>query len=142
LKTSLENALEEESSLSNAVILDAVNIRKISLPDNFVNAIENKLAAEQLAIAAEFNKTRLLVIADARAQSAIKEAQGLAQSRLIIANATKESIMVIAQSDPNVNISELTKLYLYLETMRDIADTGKSQFIIVPSDSPYILNIP
>jgi hypothetical protein len=50
--------------------------------------------------------------------------------------------MVIAQSNPNMDASELAKLYLYLETLRDIADNGKSQFIIVPSDSPYILNIP
>lgn len=142
LKTSLEKALEEESSLSNAVVLDAVNIRKITLPDNFVSAIEKKLASEQLAIAAEFNKTHLLVIADANAQSAIKEAQGLAASRLIIANATKQSIMVIAQANPEIDPAELAKLYLYLETLRDIAASGKGQFIIVPGDSPYILTVP
>ena len=142
LKTSLEKALEEESSLSKAVALDAVNIRKITLPDNFVSAIEKKLASEQLAIAAEFNKTRLLVIADANAQSAIKEAQGLAASRLIIANATKQSMMIIAQANPEIDPAELAKLYLYLETLRDIAASGKGQFIIVPSDSPYILSVP
>jgi len=37
-------------------------------------------------------------------------------------------------SNPN-----LTSLYLYLETLREIAQTGKAQFIIVPEESEYIL---
>jgi len=142
LTTSLERALREESSLSSAVALDAVNIRKITLPDNFVNAIEKKLASEQLAIAAEFNKTRLLVIADANAQSAILEAKGMAESRLIIANATRQSLVTIAQADPDLDPAELAKLYMYLETLRDIAASGQAQFIVAPETSQYILNIP
>jgi regulator of protease activity HflC (stomatin/prohibitin superfamily) len=142
LAASLENALRDEQSLSGALVLDAVNIRKISLPENFVDAIEKKLAAEQLAIAAEFNKTRLLVIAEARAQSAILEAQGMAESRLIIANATRRSIEVIAEASPGSSLDELTRLYLYLETLRDMAATGNAQFIVAPDASQYILNIP
>jgi len=142
LMTTMEKTLEEEPSLAGAVTLDAVNIRKIALPDNFVNAIEKKLAAEQLSIAAEFNKTRLLVIADANAQSAIIEAQGMAESRLIIANATRQSLMIIAQANPEADLAELTKLYLYLETLKDIAASGKGQFIVVPDTGQYILNIP
>lgn len=142
LATSLERALQDEASLSNAVALDAVNIRKITLPDNFVNAIEKKLAAEQLSIAAEFNKTRLLVIADANAQSAIIEAQGMAESRLIIANATRLSLDIIAQASPGTDLDELTRLYLYLETLKDIAASGNAQFIVAPDASQYILNIP
>jgi len=142
LATSLERALQDEASLSNAVALDAVNIRKITLPDNFVNAIEKKLAAEQLSIAAEFNKTRLLVIADANAQSAIIEAQGMAESRLIIANATRLSLDIIAQASPGIDQAELTRLYLYLETLRDMAASGNAQFIVAPDTGQYILNIP
>jgi regulator of protease activity HflC (stomatin/prohibitin superfamily) len=121
--------------------LDAVNVRKISLPATFVEAIEKKLAAEQLAIAAEFNKTRQLVIADANAQSAIKEAEGQAESRLILANSTREAISIISSVNPELNNTEITKLYLYLETLRDIAQTGQGQFIIVPDESQYILPI-
>jgi len=142
LAASLENAFRDESSLSSALVLDAVNIRKISLPENFVNAIEKKLAAEQLSIAAEFNKTRLLVIADANAQSAIIEAQGRAESRLIIANATRLSLDIIAQASPGIDQAELTKLYLYLETLRDMAASGNAQFIVAPDAGQYILNIP
>jgi regulator of protease activity HflC (stomatin/prohibitin superfamily) len=141
LKQQLREAFSAEPSLQNAVILDAVNIRKIDLPTTFVEAIEKKLAAEQLAIAAEFNKTRQLVLADANAQSAIKEAEGQAESRLILANSTREAISIISSANPEPNNTDLTKLYLYLETLRDIAQSGKGQFIIVPDESQYILPI-
>jgi regulator of protease activity HflC (stomatin/prohibitin superfamily) len=137
----LEESFNKELSIGDAIILDAVNIRKITLPDTFVNAIEKKLAAEQLAIAAEFNRTRLLVIADANAQASLIEAQGLANSRLVLANATRVSIELISESDPDLNAAEIAKLYLYLETLRDIAESGKGQFIIVPDESQYILPI-
>ena len=141
LKQQLREAFNSEQSLQDAITLDAVNIRKIALPTTFVEAIEKKLAAEQLAIAAEFNKTRQLVLADANAESAIKEAEGLAQSRLLLANSTREAISIIASSNPDLDSSEITKLYLYLETLRDIAESGKGQFIIVPDESQYILPI-
>jgi len=141
LKQQLREAFNSEPSLQDAITLDAVNIRKIALPTTFVEAIEKKLAAEQLAIAAEFNKTRQLVLADANAESAIKEAEGLSQSRLLLANSTREAISIIASSNPDLDSSEITKLYLYLETLRDIAESGKGQFIIVPDESQYILPI-
>jgi regulator of protease activity HflC (stomatin/prohibitin superfamily) len=141
LKDHLNNAFQSEPSLQKAIILDAVNIRKISLPTTFVEAIEKKLASEQLSIAAEFNKTRLLVIAEANAQSKIKEAEGQAQARLILANSTREAIVTIAKINPDLNSTEITKLYLYLETLRDIAETGKGQFIIIPDESQFILPI-
>ncbi len=139
LRSQLEESFSQEPSIGDAIILDAVNIRKIALPANFVNAIEKKLAAEQLSIAAEFNKTRLLVIADANALSAIKQAEGVAQSRLIVANATREALLAIAEADPDINLDELTRLYLYLETLSDIAETGRSQFIVVPEDTQLII---
>jgi regulator of protease activity HflC (stomatin/prohibitin superfamily) len=142
LKTNLEKALEGEPSLSSAILLDAVNIRKINLPENFVESIEKKLASEQLAIAAEFNKTRLLIIADAEAQTLIIQAQGAAQAQLVIANATRQAIDKIAETNPNIDINELTKIYLYLETLRDLADKGKTQFIVVPGNEQFILPIP
>ncbi|MBD3207209.1 hypothetical protein GF319_12830 [Candidatus Bathyarchaeota archaeon] len=141
LKQQLRDAFNSEPSLQDAITLDAVNIRKIALPTTFVEAIEKKLAAEQLAIAAEFNKTRQLVLAEANAESAIKKAEGQAQSRLLLANSTREAILIISSSNPDLNSSELTKLYLYLETLRDIAESGKGQFIVVPDESQYILPI-
>ncbi len=143
MKQALDEAFGEEPSLAGSVLIDAVNLRRIALPEKFVAAVESKLAAEQLAIAAEFNKTRILVIANASAQSLVIEAQGAAKSRVIIANATREAIDLIAALRPDLDHEELTNLYLYLETLRDIAESGKGTFIIAPSDTgQFIIPIP
>ena len=143
LVQSLSEAFSDEASLAGAVLIDGVDLRKIALPDTFIRAIESKLAAEQLAIAAEFNRTRILVLANATASSEIIKAEGMAKSRIIIANATSEAIEVIAALNPEIDKAELTRLYLYLETLRDISASGRGTFIIAPGDSgQYIIPVP
>lgn len=143
LVQSLSEAFSEEASLAGAVLIDGVDLRKIALPDTFISAIESKLAAEQLAIAANFNRTRILVLANATASSEIIKAEGMAKSRIIIANATSEAIEVIAALNPEIDKAELTRLYLYLETLRDISASGRGTFIIAPGDSgKYIIPVP
>ena len=143
MEETLSEALNREPSLAGAILLDAVDLRRISLPDTFINAIESKLAAEQLAIAAEFNKTRILVVANATAQSQVIQAEGLAKSKIILANATREAIDAIAAQRPDLNSTQLTNLYLYLEALKDIAETGKGSFIIVTGEAgQYIIPVP
>lgn len=143
MEQELVEAFGVEPSLEGAVLIDGVDLRRISLPAKFVSAIENKLSAEQLAIAAEFNRTQILVLANASAASEIIKAQGMAKSRIIVANATRESIEVIASLNPDIDQAELTRLYIYLETLRDISESGKGTFIIAPSDSgQFIIPIP
>ena len=139
----LMKTFEEELSLEGAILVQAVNLRRIALPDTFIGAIESKLAAEQLAIAAEFNKTRILVLANATAQSQIIQAEGLAKSKILLANATREAIDAIAAQQPGLNSTQLMNLYLYLEALKDIAKTGKGSFIIVTGDSgQFIIPLP
>ncbi|RLI09757.1 hypothetical protein DRO42_03415 [Candidatus Bathyarchaeota archaeon] len=139
MEEALAEAFDREASLAGAVVLEAVNLRRIALPENFVNAIESKLAAEQLSIAAEFNKTRILVLANATAQSQIIRAEGAAKAKIIIANATREAIDAIAAQQPGLNATQLTNLYLYLETLRNIAESGGGTFIIVTGDTGQFL---
>ena len=143
METALNSALNRETTLVGAINLQGVDLRRIALPQNFIEAIESKLAAEQLAIAAEFNKTKILILANATAISQIIQAEGSAKSKIIIANGTRAAIDIIAAQRPDLNSTQLTNLYLYLETLRAIAETGKSQFIIIPSDSGrFILQLP
>lgn len=143
MEQALTEAFEIEPSLEGAVLIDGVDLRRISLPENFVNAIESKLSAEQLAIAAEFNKTRILVIANASAASEIIRAEGVAKSKIIVANATREAIKAIAILNPDIDEVELTNLYMYLDALRDISETGKGTFIIAPSDTgKFIVSLP
>jgi len=143
METALNDALRSEPTLVDAINLQGVDLRRIALPQNFIDSIESKLAAEQLAIAAEFNKTKILILANATALSQIIQAEGSAKSKIIIANGTRAAIDIIAAQRPDLNSTQLTSLYLYLETLRAIAETGKSQFIIIPSDSGnFILQLP
>jgi regulator of protease activity HflC (stomatin/prohibitin superfamily) len=138
----LRIALSEETSLVNSTILGSIDLREIALPMVFVEAIEAKLAAEQLAIAAEFNKTKILVLANATAQAAILEAQGIATSRIVVADATYESLQIIA-GEAGVNSTELTSLYLTLEALKDMAQTGNVTFLIVSGETgTWILPVP
>ena len=102
----------------------------------FVNAIESKLAAE-------FNRTQILVLANASATSEIIRAEGEAMSKKIVANATREAIKAIAALNSEIDEAELTSLYMYLETLRDISQSGRGTFIIAPSDSgQFIISAP
>lgn len=139
----LSEAFSKEATLSNAIILEAVDLRQISLPEGFIKAIESKLASEQLSIAAEFNKTRILVIANATAMSQIIQANGAATSKIILANATRDALNIIASNQTALDAAQLTNLYLYLETLRAISETGKSFFIVIPSESGnFIIQLP
>ncbi len=143
LEQALIDAFSLEPSLENSVIIDGVDLRRIALPARFVNAIESKLAAEQLAIAAEFNRTQILVLANASATSEIIRAEGVARSKIIVANATREAIEAISALNPDIDEVELTRLYMYLETLKDISQSGRGTFIIVPSESDqFIISVP
>ena len=115
LEEELVKAFEEEPSIQGAIILEGIDLRRIALPDAFVKAIEAKLAAEQLAIAAEYNRTRMLVLA----------------------NATRRAIEIIA-SEEGVDVGEVTNLYLYLETLREVAERGGT-IIVVSGEESLIL---
>ncbi|MFQ6074981.1 MAG: SPFH domain-containing protein [Candidatus Bathyarchaeia archaeon] len=130
LSQQLSSAFEADESLGGAVLFIQADLREIALPAKFVGAIEAKLAAEQLAIAAEYNKTRILVMANATAQSYIIEAQGLGQSKIVVANATAESLRVIAEQT-GMNQTQLAQLYLNLEALKEMAKGGRTTFLIV-----------
>lgn len=135
LEEELVEAFKEEPSIRGAIILEGIDLRRIALPDAFVKAIEAKLAAEQLSIAAEYNRTRMLVLANATATAQIIEAQGFATSRLIVANATRRAIELIGEG---MDVGELTNLYLYLEALREIAERGGS-IIIVSGEERFLI---
>lgn len=130
LAQALSDAFKTDPSVGGAIIFLQGDLREIALPERFVGAIEAKLAAEQLSIAAEYNKTRILVMANATAQSYIIEAQGLGKSKIVIANATAESLRIIA-AQTGMNQTQLAQLYLNLEALKEMAKEGRTTFLIV-----------
>jgi regulator of protease activity HflC (stomatin/prohibitin superfamily) len=133
LSDEIVSSLYVEESLLNALTNVEVDLRDIDPPVEFLQAIEAKIAAEQAKLQAEFERERILILANASAAEKIIAAQGEASSRLIIANGTAESIRIIAE-DAGMNVTELTNLYLTLEALKEIAKTTQNFVVILGED--------
>jgi len=117
-----------------------IDLRDITPPTKFLQAIEDKLAAQQAKLQAEFEREKILILANATATQQIIEAEGEASSRLIIANGTAESIRIIAER-AGMNATELTNLYMTLEALKDIAKTAKT-FVVVLGEDGLVYMLP
>ena len=128
----LREALARDRTLAGAILLEEFDLREIALPEKFKAAIEEKLAAEQMMIAAFF-----------RAQAIITEAWGYANATIIRANATAEAIRLIAERC-GLNATEIAQLYLLVETLKEIAkEQGKVILLVVIGEQgQYIIPIP
>ena len=133
LSDEITASLYEEESLINALMNIEVDLRDIDPPVEFLQAIEAKIAAEQAKLQAEFEREKILILANASAAEKIIAAEGEASSRLIIANGTAESIRIIAE-DLGMNATELTNLYLTLEALKEIAKTTQNFVVILGQD--------
>jgi len=134
-------SLVTEESLLNAILNVEVDLRDIDPPIEFLTAIEAKLAAEQAKLQAEFEKARILILANASAAEKIIAAEGEATSRMIVANGTAASIRIIAQ-DAGMNATELTNLFLTLEALKEIAKTTQTFVVVMGQDGlTYLLPV-
>jgi len=125
--------LYAEESLLESLVNVEVDLRDIDPPTEFLQAIEAKIAAEQAKLQAEFEREKILILANASAAEKIIVAEGEASSRLIIANGTAESIRIIAEN-AGLNVTELTNLYLTLEALKEIAKTTQNFIVILGQD--------
>ena len=132
--------MHAEESLKSSLQSIEVDLRDIDPPTTFLQAIEAKLAAEQAKLQAEFEREKILILANATAVQKIIEAEGEASSRLIIANGTAESIRIIAER-AGMNATELTNLYMTLEALKEIAETAKT-FVVVLGEDGLVYMLP
>ena len=145
IQNAVLTALEAESSLAGALISLELDLKNIGYPDVYTASIEQKLVKEQEKIAAEFEKDRILVLANATAQQLILEAEGQAEARTIVADSVKEAIELIIESTGMTNTTDtsiIAQLYLYLDTLRQISpDVG---VLIIGGDGgvPIIYQLP
>ena len=96
-------------------------------------AKETVAGSEQAKLQAEFEREKILILANASALEKIISAEGEASSRIIVANGTAESIRIIAD-DVGMNATELTNLFLTLETLKEIAKTTENFVVILGQD--------
>ncbi|KXH69708.1 MAG: hypothetical protein AM326_05035 [Candidatus Thorarchaeota archaeon SMTZ-45] len=130
--------LKEESSLAGALISFEFDLKNIGYPSKYTSAIEDKLVAEQQKIQAEFERQRILVLANATAQEVIIKALGDAEAKIIEANATREAIELVLESvGQGGNATRIAELYLWVQTLQRIAP--EVEILIIGTDGIPVL---
>ncbi|MDH5441122.1 MAG: SPFH domain-containing protein [Candidatus Bathyarchaeota archaeon] len=146
IQKSVLDALKAEPSLGDVLTHLEFDLKNIEYPIKYTSAIEDKLVAEQQKIQAEFEKQKIIILANATAQQSIIEAEGQAQAKIVVADGIKQAIQMISESAGITNSTRIAELYMYLETLKQIAPdvnvlimtTGEGGIPIIyqiPSDS-------
>jgi len=130
--------LQAESSLAGALMHLEFDLKNIGYPEKYTSAIEDKLVAEQQKIQAEFERGRILILANATAQEIVIKALGEAEAKVIEANATREAIELVLESvGQSGNETRIAELYLWVQALQRIApDVG---ILIVGTDGIPVL---
>jgi regulator of protease activity HflC (stomatin/prohibitin superfamily) len=125
------------------IIVEDFLIRSVDLPLTVDQAIEEKQAAEQKVVTAEYNRQAAVINADAQRQVLIIEAEGTKNATIIKANGSAEAVrIVIGQflaSDPNLtNATEAYLTQLYLNALND-PESNIEYIIITDGGVPVII---
>ncbi len=123
IRDAIWDKLNTETSLAGAITDFEFELRNIGYPEKYTSAIEDKLVAEQQKIQAEFEREKIIIIANATAQQVIIEANAEAEAKVLVANGTREAIELILEASGGdvSNSTRITELYLWVETMKQIA---------------------
>lgn len=132
------DVLANEPSLAGSLMQLEFDLKNIGYPEKYTSAIEDKLVAEQQKIQAEFERQRILILANATAQEIIIKASGEAEAKIIEANATKEAIeLVLASVGQDGNVTRIAELYLWIQALQRIAP--EVEILIVGTDGIPVL---
>ena len=142
VRNQIEDAVLEEirrqTSLAGTLVSLEFDLRNIGYPPKYTSAIEDKLVAEQQQIQADFEREKILILANATAQEIIIKASGEAEAKVIEANATKDAIELILQPvGQNGNQTRIAELYLWVQTLQRIAP--EVDIMIVGSEGTPVL---
>ena len=123
IKIAIWGKLSTEASLAGAITDFQFELRNIGYPEKYTSAIEDKLVAEQQKIQAEFEKEKIIIIANATAQQVVIEATAEAEAKVLVANGTREAIELILEASGGdvSNSTRITELYLWVENLKQIA---------------------
>ena len=121
MKEEIWERLQAEATLAGAISYFEFDLRNIGLPSKYTSAIEAKLVAEQQKLQAEFERSRILILANASAQEQIIKAAGIAKAKIIIANGTRAAIRMAIEAAGITNSSRIAELYLWVEALKEIS---------------------
>jgi regulator of protease activity HflC (stomatin/prohibitin superfamily) len=132
IEQELIRAINEAGSLRGAIIDIEVDLRNVALPDRYTSSIEDKLAAQQLKIQAEFEAERKIIQADASATALLIGANATAEQKVIDGQGIREAIDVLV-AEKNIadqDFKEFLELYVYLKTLETLAENENVTFIV------------
>lgn len=122
IESAVQQEIMTEPSLAEALVRFEFDLRNIGYPPKYTAAIEDKLVAEQQKIQADFERQRILVLANATAQEVIIKASGEAKAKVIEANATKQAIeLILEPGGQSGNETRIAEIYLWVQTLQKIA---------------------
>jgi regulator of protease activity HflC (stomatin/prohibitin superfamily) len=138
IETAVLQAIVGEPSLAAALMRLEFDLRNIGYPAKYTSAIEDKLVAEQQKIQADFERQKILILANATAQEVVIKASGDATAKVIEANATREAIdLVLASVGQSGNQTRIAELYLWVQALQKIAPNV--EILIVGADGVPVL---
>lgn len=141
IESELSKRIKADPVIGVCLELLGVNMRNIKLPDAVINAINEKVAAQQRALKAEYDRQATLVQANASAQSALIQAEGQAKALLTISRAQAESIELIANLT-GVPAEKILSYYFYLQTIKELATSQKAVIVVSPSGIAPLVSVP
>jgi regulator of protease activity HflC (stomatin/prohibitin superfamily) len=138
IESAVRQEVTTEPSLAEALVRFEFDLRNIGYPAKYTSAIEDKLVAEQQKIQADFERQRILVLANATAQEVIIKASGEAEAKVIEANATKQAIeLILEPNGQSGNETRIAELYLWVQTLQKIAPD--IEILLVGTDGTPVL---
>jgi len=141
IEQELIRAINEATSLRGAIIDVEVDLRNVALPARYTSAIEDKLAAQQLKIQAEFEAERKIIQADASATALLIGANATAEQKIIDGQGIREAIdvLVAEHSIADEDYMEFLDLYVYLKTLETLAENENVNFIVGIEDGNLLI---
>jgi len=139
MQSAVQEKLLEEPTLSRALSYIRFDLKNIAYPTGYTQAIEQKLEAEQKQLQAEFERERVLILANATAQQLVIEALGEAQAKIELAKGTQDAIQRLIQAaGTGANASRIAELYIYTEALKVMAQYVQSLVLVQGSTIPVI----
>jgi len=136
----LAKVIKSDPVIAQCIDLLGVNVRNIKLPDSILQAINDKIAAQQRAIKAEYERQATLIQANATAQALIIQAEGQAKAMLELAKAQSQSIRLIANATAGAP-KELIAYFFQLEIMKQLAQS-KATVIFTQGQAAPLIQVP
>merc|ERR1719195_318671 len=145
ISNAVQHKLTEEMSnygfqIHKALVTELVPNQEVVQSMNEIN--KQKRLRDASIMAAEAEKIKVVKAAEAAADAAQLQGQGIARQRRAIIDGLRDSITHGTQEALSTEkISELLLITQYFETLRDIAANSKAQTVFIPHSAGAVADV-